>query len=46
MYAIDGLTPYSGYALELEHEKPFSTASASMQAEFFEAAGWRMQVKP
>ena len=42
---IDGLNP----ALPtdtLEHKKPLSTASFSMQAWFFEAAGWRMQVMP
>ena len=29
-----------------EHVKPLSTASVSMQAWFFEAAGWRMQAMP
>ena len=42
---IDGLNPALP-APPPEHEKPLSTASVSMQAWFFEAAGWRMQVMP
>ena len=42
---IDGLN-VALPADALEHVRPLSVASSSMQALFFEAAGWLMQTIP